>query len=201
MSPSPSTEPGTSSSPMSDPASPASVPTSSLFLQPTPSSPPSSSSTTGPTSPSRPADAVTGDWSSPGAASETTATYGSGATPSTGDSAPAGPSPTTKSGIRAVCRQAVKQVTSLAAGYLARNQEEADHDLWKADDDDLTDISSPAARLIYRRLPDDAKAGSDPIDLLQLTVAVAGYVAKNLQLRGRLRAAKQLDEAAEESPA
>lgn len=201
MSPSPSTEPGTSSSPMSDPASPASVPTSSLFLQPTPSSPPLSSSTTGPTSPSRPEAAATDDWSSQGAASETTGTYGSGDTRSTGETNPAGPSPTTKSGIRAVCRQAVKQITGLASGYLARSQEEADHDLWKADDDDLTDISSPASRLIYRRLPDDAKGGSDPIDLLQLAVAVAGYVAKNLQLRGRLKAANQLDEAAEESPA
>jgi hypothetical protein len=200
MSPNPSTEPGTSSSPMSDPASPASVPTSSLFLQPTPSSPPSSSSTTGPTSPSRPGDAVTGDWSSAAAGSESTATYGSGATPSTGDPGPAGPSPTSKAGIRAVVRQAVKTVTGLAAGFLVLDEEEKEEGLWRADEDDLTDISNPASRLIYRRLPDDAKSGSDPIDLLQLAVAVAGYVGKNLQRRGFLRQSKQQD-TVEESPA
>ncbi len=200
MSPSPSTDGASPLSPMSDPASPASVPTSSLFLQPAPNSPLSSSSTTGTTSPSRPEAAATADWSSPAASGETTATYGSGDTHSTGD-APATPSPTTKSGIRAVCRQAVKQITSLASGFLARDQEEADLDLWKADDDDLTDISNPASRLIYRRLPDDAKGGSDPIDLVQLAVAVAGYVAKNLQKRGRLAAARALDQVAEETPA
>ena len=182
------------------PSSPTHVPTSSLFLQPSPSSPPSPSSTTDPTPMSPPADAGTGTWSSPGAGSETTGTYGYSDTPSTGDPAPSTPSPTTKAGIRAVCRQAVKTVTGLANGFLARDQEEADNGLWKADEDDLTDMSNPASRLIYRRLPEDAKGGSDPIDLLQLGVAIAGYVAKNLQLRARLRAQYQQDQA-EESPA
>ena len=182
------------------PSSPTHVPTSSLFLQPSPSSPPSPSSTTDPIQTSPPADAATGTWSSPGAGSETTGTYGYGDTHSTSD-APATPSPTTKAGIRAVCRQAIKTVTGLASGFLTRDQEEADHGLWVADEDDLTDISNPASRLIYRALPEDAKGGSNPIDLLQLGVAIAGYVAKNLQIRSRIRAQYQLDQADGETPA
>jgi hypothetical protein len=82
-------------------------------------------------------------------------------------------------------RQGVRTVTN-ALAVIAADQTQQEYGLWRADDDDLDGISRPAARLIYRRLPDEAK-NSDAIDLFGLALAIGGYIAKNLRIRSTLK--------------
>jgi hypothetical protein len=98
-----------------------------------------------------------------------------------------------------VCGQAVKTLTGLVASFIT-TEEEKDYELWRADEDDIESISAPASRIIWRRLPDDAK-GSDTIDLLQLTLGIAGYLGKNLKTQREIRRAAELDQAAGEDAA
>jgi hypothetical protein len=61
-------------------------------------------------------------------------------------------------------------------------------------------VSRPAANIIYRRLPDEAKGG-DVFDAVSLGLAVVAYVAKNLQKRAEVRTLYALQAAAGGEPA
>jgi hypothetical protein len=89
--------------------------------------------------------------------------------------------------LRTAFRGAVQTVTNLA-GNMAANATEQEFGLWRADPDDLNDIATPAARLVWRRLPEDAK-GSDAVDIFALGLALVAYMGKNLQLRSGIRRA------------
>jgi len=89
----------------------------------------------------------------------------------------------------------VKTISGLVHSFAA-DVVEREYDLWRADQDDVDDISAPASRLVYRRLPAEAK-GTDTIDLLHLALAVAGYVGKNLKLRAEIRRARAMADLAE----
>lgn len=55
--------------------------------------------------------------------------------------------------------------------------------VWKADAEDIREISQPAARLIARRLRVPAEA----VDAAALMFGTAGYVEKNLDKDSRIR--------------
>jgi hypothetical protein len=97
----------------------------------------------------------------------------------------------------------VKVITG-ALATIAADEVEKEYGLWRADPDDVEGIAAPAARLVYRRLPDEAK-GTDALDIFQLGLAVAGYLAKQLHRRAalrQLRATGQLqDQPADSGPA
>jgi hypothetical protein len=84
-------------------------------------------------------------------------------------------------------------VCKLLAVYLA-DEEEREFGLWVPDEDDVQDIAAPAANIVYRRLPEEARGG-DVIDIIALGLAVAGYVGKNLKVRAQIRGVRQLQEA------
>jgi hypothetical protein len=188
MSPSPSQS-------VENPSSPTSLtlPTrvSPLFMSPqsstSPEQPPPSS-TTGPSPSLDPSDAVP-SWS-------TDAPEG------LSDPGPTAPSDTpsipkgvrlSKAGLRTGLGTGFRQVCKLIASVIA-DQEERELGLWTPDADDVDDISGPAANIVYRRLPDDAKGG-DLIDLFALGLAVVGYVGKNLQHRSAIRTNRRLQAA------
>jgi hypothetical protein len=104
-------------------------------------------------------------------------------TPSTGK-----PGLATRSGLRAVLGQAVRTVTN-AVAVIAADATEQQFGLWRADKDDVDGISGPASRIVYRRLPDEAR-DSDALDLFGIGLAIAAYVAKQLKLKADLRAAR-----------
>lgn len=195
MSPSRSADAVSPDSPSStSPTSPSSVPTSALFLPPSPSSstPPSPS----PSSPPPAEPDAAPSWSPDSEASATADLPDeSSGTPSTD-----GPkSLVSKAGLRAVMVRAVDIVTGTVS-TIAADATEREYGLWRADDDDQEGIAAPASRLVYRRLPDEAK-NSDVLDLFSLALAVGGYLAKNLRLRAQLRAARaQADLAGEPAP-
>jgi hypothetical protein len=87
-----------------------------------------------------------------------------------------------------------------AAGRLAADQVEQQYGLWQAADEEIEAMAAPASRLAYRRLPEEARGSSDLFDVLDLALATAGYVLRNLQLRTQLRTARQLHEAAAAQP-
>jgi hypothetical protein len=167
------------------------VPTSALFLPPTsPKSPPSSSTPSPEPSDASPPAPETGGWFGRAGGSGRDERPGSGDTRSTGDDIPV--NPISKRGIRTVCEQSIKTLSGLVASFIATEDErQAEPDLWRADEDDVEAISAPAARIIWRRLPEDAK-GSDPIDILHMALGVAGYVGKNMAVRRRLRKQAEL---------
>lgn len=98
-----------------------------------------------------------------------------------------------KAGLRAGLGAGFKSVCKAVAGFIA-DQEQRDAGLWIPDDEDVHDVAAPAANIVYRRLPDEAKGG-DVIDIMALGLALVGYVGKNLALRAQLRTARQLQEA------
>lgn len=175
------------------PASPTSVP-NPLFLPPkpnplaiqqnpdsSPQTPPSSS--TGPTSslsplPSpSPADAGP-SWSPAADEAPAGQPSGSGDTPSTGN-------PVTKAGIRTAVGSAVRSVTNLVAS-IAATAAEQEFGLWRAEEEDVDALAAPASRILYRRLPEEAK-GSDTVDLFTLGLALIGYVGKQLHRKAAIR--------------
>jgi hypothetical protein len=187
MSPSPSATDAT------NPSSPTtSLPTSSLFLPPPgpaiplpPPSPSSSTTTSSPDPSSPPAESADAEpsWSSGYAENATNDQQPDDSdTPSTpGDKQ----NPVTASSLRATFRHGVRTATNVLA-TIAANPTEQEYGLWRADDDDLDGIARPASRLIYRRLPDEAR-NSDAIDLFGLALAIGAYVAKNLRIRSVLK--------------
>ena len=98
-----------------------------------------------------------------------------------------------KAGLRAGLGVGFRQVCKVVAAFVA-DQEQREAGLWAPDGEDVHDVSAPAANIVYRRLPDDAKGG-DVIDLFALGLALVGYVGKNLALRAELRTLRQLQEA------
>jgi hypothetical protein len=133
------------------------------------------------------------------------------AAPSWSTDAPSGPSPSaesapgdtpstgkgftlSKAGLRTVVGTTFRQTTRLLAAILA-DQQERQLGVWAPDAEDIDDVSKPAANLIYRRLPDEAKGG-DVIDLALLGLALLGYVTKSLGMRNELRAIRQQQETA-----
>ena len=58
-----------------------------------------------------------------------------------------------------------------------------DEQVWKADAEDIKEISQPAARLIARRLRVPAEA----VDVVAVMLGSAGYVEKNLDKDSRIR--------------
>lgn len=190
MSPSPSAAAANPDSPKNILTSPAAIPTSSLFLPPTspaaalpPPSPSPSSSTDAPKSLLPPAD--TGEaptWSRDSADSEATSSGPSESsdTPSTGSGISV-----SKAGLRVAIGRGLRTATGVV-NRLASSPLEADFNVWRADDEDVRDISDPAARVIWRRVPAEARTG-DMVDLVVLGLAVIGYVAKSLDRRATVR--------------
>ncbi|WP_405889585.1 hypothetical protein OG762_52490 (plasmid) [Streptomyces sp. NBC_01136] len=181
-----------------DPVNPDSPPTSlippsrmsPLFKAPA-SSPPSSSSTTEesptPDQPLQPHGTV--DWSTSDPSGPSLSAAEPGDTPSTGKGFTL-----SKAGLRTVVGTTFRQTTRLLAAFVA-DQQERELGVWAPDAEDIDDVSKPAANIIYRRLPDDAKGG-DVIDLLALGLALVGYLAKSLSYRANLRAIRQQQETA-----
>lgn len=98
-----------------------------------------------------------------------------------------------KAGLRTGIGTGFRRVCKLLAVYLA-DEEEREFGLWVPDEDDVQDIAAPAANIVYRRLPEEARGG-DVIDIIALGLAVAGYVGKNLKVRAQIRGVRQLQEA------
>lgn len=189
MSPSPSQSVESPSSPTS-PTLPTRV--SPLFMSPqsstSPEQPPPSS-TTGPTpsQPLRPHGEVNWSTDEPGSLSDPEPTA-----PSDTPSIPKGVK-LSKAGLRTGIGSGFRQVCKLIASVIA-DQEERELGLWTPDEDDVDDISGPAANIVYRRLPEEARGG-DIIDLFALGLAVAGFVGKNLQHRAAIRTNRRLQAA------
>jgi hypothetical protein len=121
--------------------------------------------------------------------------------PSTGDPGK-GPA-LNRAALRTVVGEVLTQATNLLS-TMAGSEIEQQHGLWRADEDDVAGISSPASRLIWRRVPKDAR-DSDTLDLIGLGVAVAGYVVKNWRFKAMLAKAyagiEQGDQGAADTPA
>ena len=178
MSPNPSAPPVSPASPKS---SPTSLPTSSLFLPPAPS--PSSMSNPQPSPPQGPDVDAGQSWFTD---SEASGISDPSDAPSDTPSAGSKPSPVSKAGLRAVVGQAVRTITNAVAA-IAASEAERGHDLWRADADDVDGISAPASRIVYRRLPEEAR-DSDALDLFGVALALAAYLAKNLRAKAAIRA-------------
>ncbi|WP_158761731.1 hypothetical protein [Streptomyces sp. NRRL S-146] len=186
MSPSPSQTADPSALPTSLPKS-----TSPLFVQP---------SKTPEHTPPSPTPEYSHDGSpdqTPAEAPWSTDTPGSASGPAPGESSDTPSSGSgvklSKAGLRAALGVGFRQVCRTVASFVA-DQDQREAGLWTPDDDDVKDVSTPAANIVYRRLPDEAKGG-DVIDLFALGLALVGYVGKNLALRAELRTLRQLQEA------
>jgi len=79
----------------------------------------------------------------------------------------------------------VRTITNAVAA-IAADATEREFGLWRAGSGDIDGMSAPASRILWRRLPDEAKE-SDTVDLIGLALAVAAYVGKNLALRTAVR--------------
>lgn len=199
MSPSPSADAVSPDSPKSP--SPAAIPRSSLFLPPTgpaaplpPPSPSPSSSSESPSSSLPPADEAP-TWSAGFEdTAETSGPSESSDTPSTGSGISV-----SKAGLRAAIGRGLRTVTGVV-NRIASSPLEAEFDVWKADDEDVRDISDPASRVIWRRVPAEARTG-DMVDLVVLGLAVLGYVAKSLDRRATVRQMQHVVETAQADPA
>lgn len=112
----------------------------------------------------------------------------SGGTPST-----KGGVKLSKAGLRAVVGTGFRSACRLLASFAA-DEEERELGLWKPTPDEVADIAEPAANIVYRRLPDDAKSG-DVVDLIGIGMAIVGYVGKNLQQRAVIRTNRRLQAA------
>lgn len=171
--------PAPSPSPAPDPqSSPSSTPSPSPSPSPSDDSPPEPSWSSGETSDPGPEPA------------------GSGGTPSGGD-----PVRITRSAIQKGVSGVLDTVTRQLA-RVAADPVEQQYGLWRLDDGEADAIARPAARIAYRKLPEGATGNSDALDVLDLVLAVGGYVWRNLSIRSQLRAARQLgDVQAEPAPA
>lgn len=177
----------TSPEPTPPPAMPV-VPVGSLFLppkgRPAPYPPPSPSSSTSPNSPSPSSqddDAAAPTWSGDFEASaETSAPSSSSDTPSTGSGISV-----SRAGLRAAIAQGIRTVTGVVCRVAATPLEQS-FNVWRADDEDVRDISGPASRMIWRRVPPEAR-NSDTVDLVVLGLALIGYVAKAMDNRYDVR--------------
>jgi hypothetical protein len=189
MSPSPSDpqEPNPDSPSSPTPPSPPATLASRLFLRSSMSEPnPSSTNEPNPSpSPLPDADTAAPSWSSAAAPDPTDLPPASGGTLSIGKGGKV-----SKAGLRTAIGGGIRRVCRLVAS-VAADQDERAAGLWQADEDDVEDIGEPAAALVYRRLPEEAR-GSDAMDMLQLGLAVLGYLGKNLRMRAEIRARRAM---------
>ena len=95
-----------------------------------------------------------------------------------------------KASLRAAIATGFRSGCRLLASFLA-TREERQYEVFVPDEEDVQDVARPASNIVYRRLPDEAKGG-DVIDVLMLSLALVGYVAKTLQQRAELRTALAL---------
>ncbi|MEU0788030.1 hypothetical protein ABZ341_41690 [Streptomyces sp. NPDC006173] len=95
-----------------------------------------------------------------------------------------------KIAIRAAIGGGFRQLAKVLGAYLA-TELEREAGVWTPDDEDVKDISTPAASLLFRRIPDVAKTG-DVVDLFSLGSAITAYVAKNMRQRKVVRTAVEL---------
>lgn len=200
MNPNRSADTDNPDSPSNSPTPPPAVPTSRLFSAlptPPPATSPSPSSPTTP-SPNSPPDDAAGPTSStsgtpgrPPGADESSATLSTGSGSSVRIS---------KAGLRTAIGAAFRQGCRLIAVFAATTDLQRETGLWWPDDDDVQDVAAPAANLIYRRVPEEARGG-DTLDLIQLGLALAGYVGKQLQRRAYLQQVEALTATAGETPA
>lgn len=183
MSPNRNAETANPDSPNPTPSPTPPAPTtlaSRLFSPRTESAPsPTSDPTPEPTSPAEtPAEAT---WSTSASAAPAPAPAEPSDTPSTGRSS----GRVTKAGLRIAVGGGFRRVARLVAVFAA-DEVERGYGLWAPNDDEVQDIAEPAANLIYRRLPDEARGG-DTIDVIQLGLGLVAYVGRQLQLRVALR--------------
>lgn len=182
--------------------SPASIPRNSLFLPPRgpaatlppPSPSPSSSTSDAPSKSLPPEDSGAAPTWSAGFedAAATNAPSESSDTPSTGSG---GGISVSRAGLRAAIGRGIRTVTGVINRVASSSQLEQEMEVWKADQEDVDDISDPAARVIWRRVPAEARTG-DMIDLVVLGLAVLGYVAKSLDQRAMVRQMQQATDSA-----
>lgn len=186
MSPSQSATAGPSELPTSLPKL-----TSPLFVQPSktpePTPPSLTPESSHPGSPDQPPAEASWSTDAPDA--------GSGPAPGESSDTPSSGSGVklSKSGLRAALGMGFRKACLVVASVIS-DQEQREAGLWVPDDEDVKDVSTPAANIVYRRLPDEAKGG-DVIDLFALGLALVGYVGKNLAYRAELRTLRQLQEA------
>jgi hypothetical protein len=156
-----------------------------------------------PSNPSRPpADsAAEPTWSAGSAAAEgmTDLPPDPSDTPSTGKG---GPAVISKDGFQTAVTRGVAMASRLVHRFAATPAEQ-EYGLWLADGDDLQDIAGPAASLVWRRIPAEARS-SDLVDVIQLGFALFGYVSKNFahrqDIRRQLAAGQLVDAAPDTAP-
>lgn len=182
LSPSESAESPDSPSPI-PPSSPTT--SASRLFTPIPSSPPLNSETSPSPSLSQGEDAPS--WSTSGSSDVGGSPAAPSDTPSTGSGVKL-----SKAGLKAAVGTGFRQACRLLAAFAADETERVSG-VWAPDPEDVEDVSRPAANLIYRRLPDEAKSG-DVVDVIALGMALVAYVGKNLQWRAHVRSAQQLGE-------
>lgn len=191
MSPSPSEPPPDDSNP-SQPAPPAAATTlAARLFQPLRSSmtteqesEPSPSSMSDPNLSHDNPEGVEPIWSQGSESGESSDPGPSGAILSIGKSGKL-----SRAGLRTAIGGAVRRVCRLVA-IVAADDEERALGVWHPDPEDIEDIAEPAASLVWRRVPADARGG-DAMDILQLSLAIAGYVGKNVKRRAEIRAARR----------
>lgn len=190
MSPSRSAEPESPDSP-----SPIPPPRSPLFKAPTTSPSPSqtSSSPSPEATPSPTLDPLDADEAAPSWSTDApSAPDPSGAEP--GDIRSTGRElRLSKAGLKAAVGTGFRQVCRAVAAFVADEEERA-LGVFTPDAEDVEDVARPAANIVYRRLPDQAKGG-DVIDIMALGLALVGYLGKSLGRRAQLRTVRQLQEA------
>jgi hypothetical protein len=181
----------TSASQTAAPSSSPKSPSSPLFVQPSTTPEPS------PPSPIQESEPLSGTSPLPGEPSWSSDDLGSLSSPVLDESSDTPSSgkgvKLSKAGLRAGLGVGFKQICKVVAAFIA-DQEQREAGVWAPDEDDVHDVSAPAANIVYRRLPDDAKGG-DLIDLFALGLAVVGYVVKNVQYAAELRTLRQLQAA------
>lgn len=196
MSLNPSVEPESPDSP-NNPSPPPAPPRNRLFASLRPTQPPESApspSSSPETTPSPSPDVETGApiWSTAAPADPQPPEDASSGTLSIGKSGRV-----SKAGLRVAVGGGFRRLCRLVAVFAADDVERS-VGLWIPDDDDVTDIAEPAANLIYRRVPEEARGG-DVLDLFQLGLALAGYVGKQLQARAVIRTHRAMAAAAGET--
>ncbi|MEV4557797.1 hypothetical protein AB0K51_12445 [Kitasatospora sp. NPDC049285] len=196
MSPSPSSEVPAE---QAEPTIPQQRPNSPLFQEPaTPPSPDPLSSPSSNPNPSDSPSSPSGEdptWSTPAPDDLPSGPGGSGGTPSGGE-----PVRITRAAIQKGLSGVLDTVTRQLA-RIAADPVEQHYGLWRPEDGEIEAIARPAARIAFRRLPEGATGNSDALDVVDLVLALGGYVWRNVSMRQQLRAARQLGDAGESAPA
>lgn len=172
-----------------EPSTPAPSPSPEPAPQPSPSSNPSDS-------PSLSEPSEDPSWSTSERELPRAAPAASGDTPSAGEPVRITRAAIAK-GLSGVLDTVTRQLARIAADPVERQ-----YGLWVPEDGEIRGIAEPASRIAFRRLPEGATGNSDVLDIVDLALALGGYVWRNVSMRQQLRAARQLGaEQAEPAPA